>query len=135
MAAVEPASGAHAPEEAQKPVALVVTSYVAAVMVPFIGLLFALVVLSRPGRWARRQGVLIIVLCGLLVTFGVALLPMITDSYFAAKANHELRVVANETQRAEEESRRQFHAEMAKLHKEEAATDARIRQFREHGGH
>lgn len=134
MDAVEAASGAHAPEEAQKPVALVVTGYLVAVLMPFVGILFGLVAVSRPGRWAKRQGIGIIALSAVLITFGIALVPMLTDSYFAGKANSELRVVSQETQRAEQESNRLFQTEMARVHKEEAATEARIRQFRAHGG-
>lgn len=134
MNAAEAPGGAHAQDDARKPLALVLVGYLATVLLPTIGFLFGLVALSRPGRWAKRQGVMILVLALVLVTFGVALLPMITDSYFAGKAKSELNQVSRETELAEQESRVRLRTELARLDKEEAVTDARIRQLRAQRG-
>ncbi len=134
MDAVDAPPAADAPDEDRKPVALVLLGYGATVMVPTIGILFALAALTRPGRWAKKQGVLMIGLATLMLAFGVALVPMLTESYFAGKANSELQRVSQVTRHEEAESQRRFHTEMAGLQKEEAATDARIRQLRKEGG-
>jgi Sec-independent protein translocase protein TatA len=134
MDAVEAAGGAHAQNDPRKPVALVLVGYVATVFLPTIGFLFGVVALSRPGRWAKRQGVLILVLALVLVTFGIALLPMLTDSYFAGKAKSELNQVSKETEQAERVSRARLRTELARIHKEEVVTEAEIRRFREQHG-
>lgn len=134
MDAVEALPAADAPDEDRKPVALVLLGYGATVMLPTIGILFALLTLTRPGRWAKKQGVLMIGLATLMLALGVALVPMLTESYFAGKADSELQRVSQVTRHEEAESQRRFHTEMARLHKEEAATDARTRQLRKEGG-
>src|SRR5271154_4870214 len=96
MAGVEAVPAADAPDEDRKPVALVLLGYGATVLMPTIGILFALAALTRPGRWAKKQGVLMIGLATLMLAFGVALVPMLTESYFAGKANSELRAVSQE---------------------------------------
>ncbi len=131
MNAVEAPGGAHPHDDARKPITLVLVGYLATVLLPTIGFLFGLVALARPGRWAKRQGVVILVLALVLVTFGVALLPMVTDSYFAGKARSELNQVSREAELAEQESRVRLRTEEARIHKEEAVTEAEIRRFRE----
>jgi hypothetical protein len=134
MDAVEALPAADAPGEDRKPVALVLLGYGATVMIPTIGILFALATLTRPGRWAKKQGMLMIGLATLMLAFGVALVPMLTESYFAGQANSELQRASQVTRHEEAESQRRFHTEMSRLHKEEAATDARIRRLRKEGG-
>ena len=82
MDAVEAVSAADAPHEDRKPVALVLLGYAVTVMLPTIGILFAVVALTRPSEWAKRQGVLMVGLATLLIAFGVALVTMATESYF-----------------------------------------------------
>ncbi len=131
MNAAEPAAVAHAPEDGRKHVALVVAGYLSAVLLPLFGMLVGvLIAASPPSRWARKQGLAIIVLSGVLITFGIGLGPMLTDSYFAGKARSELNTVSKETESANEESNRQFKAQMTRIHREEAETEAKIRAFR-----
>jgi len=134
MNAVEVAPAADAPDEGRKPVALVLVGYLTTILLPTIGILFALVALTRPGRWAKKQGLLMVGLATLLIAFGIALLPMLSDSYFAGKAQQDLRAVTRQAQREEEESNRKYRAQITRLHREEAVTEARIRQLRRHGG-
>jgi hypothetical protein len=134
MDAVDAAAGAHATDDGKKPVALVLSGYLAAVLLPTIGILFALVAVSRPGRWAKKQGVLIIVLCTFLIAFGIALVPMLTDSYFAGKANSELRAVSRASEREDQEAERELQAQEKKVREEGAAIQAHIRQLKARGG-
>ncbi len=94
-------------------------SYLAAVLLPFAGLLAGVLVATRPGSWAKRQGVLIVVLSAALATFGIGLAPMLGDSYYAGKERTELSTLAREQKRDEAESRR--------AEEELAATEARLR--------
>ena len=119
MDAVEPGAVAHAHEDGKRHVALVAVGYLSAVLLPLFGMLVGiLIAASPPSRWARKQGLAIIVLSGVLITFGIGLGPMLTDSYFAGKAQSELNTVSKETERADEESKREFQAQMARLHRE-----------------
>ncbi len=134
MDAVETAGATHGAEDGRKHVALVVAGYLSAVLLPLFGMLVGiLIVASPPSRWARKQGVAIIVLSGVLITFGIGLGPMLTDSYFAGKAKSELNAVSQETQRADEQSLRQMEAEQAKSRKEYAAIQAHIGQLQAGG--
>lgn len=90
------------------------------------GLLAGLIVVTRPGRWARRQGILIIALSAALMSLGIGLAPMVADSHFAGKARSELNAVARETERGDAELRRQTQAEVVKSREELAATEARL---------
>jgi len=132
MDAVGSAPAIDAPGEDREPVALVLLGYWATVMLPTIGILFALVALTRPGEWARRQGILMIGLATLMIAFGVALGPMVTESYFAGRAG--TADSARVTPREEEESRRRFDAEMSRVQREEAAVRQRLREFRARSG-
>ncbi|HME02714.1 MAG TPA: hypothetical protein VKG38_06735 [Solirubrobacteraceae bacterium] len=117
-------------QDGQRPVTLIVLGYLAAVLMPLVGLLVGLIAVSRPGSWTRKQGALIIALSTVLITLGIGLAPMLADSYFAGKAQRELNAVSQETRRADQESDRKLQAEDAKLHEEERATEVRIAQLR-----
>lgn len=132
MDAAEALSGTPATDEAGKPVRLVLLGYLAAVLLPLIGIAAGvLIAATRPAGWARKQGLLIIALSAVLITLGVGLAPMLADSFFAAKAQRELNAISQETERADEESVRQMEAEQAKSRREEAATLAHIRNLQE----
>ncbi|HTY97297.1 MAG TPA: hypothetical protein VMB91_09680 [Solirubrobacteraceae bacterium] len=128
MDAVRAAPAPDAPDEDRRPVALVLLGYGATVMLPTIGILFALVAVTRPGRWAKNQGLLMVGLATLMIAFGVALLPMVTESYFAGQA--ATASSAQVTPGEEQESKRRFRAEMSRVENEAAAIRERIRRSR-----
>lgn len=116
----------HTPDP--RPVRLVLLAYLVTVLLPVAGLLAALLVVTRPGKWAKRQAFAIVVLAATLTVLGIGLAPMLGDSYYAAREHRELNAVAHETAR-DEESARQMESEIAKSRQEFAVTNKHLERL------
>jgi uncharacterized protein HemX len=131
MTVVEPTDRSPSASADGRPIRQVLLACLVAVLSPPTGLLAGVLVFARQGRRARRQGALIIALSALLISLGIGLGPMVVDSYFAGKAQHELNAVSSETERSDAESQRELEEQLAQTRREGAATQAHIRALQE----
>ena len=72
---------------------------------------------------------MIVALAATLTVLGIGLAPVLGDSYYASRAQHELNAVSRETARSDEESTRQMESEIAKSRQEFAVTNRRLERL------
>ncbi len=76
--------GANAGTDGRRPVGLVIAGYLLGLLLPFVGLLVGLVVISRAGRFARLHGMAIMGFSVLVLAVGAAAGPLLVEEGFHA---------------------------------------------------
>jgi len=116
--------GSGAEQRPGRPLLLVFVAYLFAVLLPSVGMLFGLVVLSRNGRWARIQGGLVIFVSGFVLAMGLSLGPALVESAFptprAQPLSPQLESTFNRVQRETAAFEREHAAIRARWKRSEA---------------